>query len=188
MHLIVKTFWKDPLARASMPLEEDRETFKAVLAEQHPFLNDCWATMDGLPLYFQTAGNADIQEHIYIGWTNDHFVTSIFCICPNRTTPIAFFNIPGYVHGSQVAVFGNIYNKLEGVYLLYGAKCCVDSAFGNVSRGYLYKLCQDHLGSDPSTRELRKLDLLKKERGNFGKANSGVGNADVANILPTGER
>jgi hypothetical protein len=103
--------------------------------------------------------------------------------------PIAFFNLPGYVHGSQVAEIGNIYDKLEGVYLLYGATCCVDSAFGNVSRRYCYKSCQDHLGSVPPTRELRKLDLLKKERGNnFCKANSGVGNADVANILSTGER
>ncbi len=43
-----------------------------------------------------------------------------------------------------------------------GAKCCADSAFGNVLRGYLYKSCQDHLGSDAPTRESRKLDLCKK--------------------------
>ncbi len=51
-------------------------------------------------------------------------------------------------------------------------------------RGFLYKLCQDHLGSDAPTCELRKLDLCKKG-GSFGKANSRVGNADVANVVPT---
>jgi hypothetical protein len=71
-------------------------------------------------------------------------------------------NVPRSVHDSQVAEFGNIYNKLEKVYKLYGAKCCVDSAFGNVTRGYLYKSCQDLLGSNAPTLELRKLNLCKK--------------------------
>ena len=40
----------------------------------------------------------------------------------------------GLHHTSQVAEFGNIYDKLEGVFLSTGAKSCVDSAFGNVNR------------------------------------------------------
>jgi hypothetical protein len=73
------------------------------------------------------------------------------------------FQCPRIVHDSQVAELGNIYEKLEGVFLLTGAKCCVDSAFGNVTREFLYKSCQDHLGSSAPTRELRKLDLKKRE-------------------------
>jgi hypothetical protein len=118
--------------------------------------------MDGLKLYLQTTGSADIQEHFYNGGMHDHYVTSIFCFCPNGTIQIAFFNIPGSVHDSQAAEFGNMFNKLEGVYLLSRPKCCVDLAFGNVSRGYLCKLFQDHLGSSAPTRELRKLDLQNK--------------------------
>jgi hypothetical protein len=90
--------------------------------------------------------------------------------------PISFFIIPGSVHDSQVAKFGNIYNKLEEIYYLYGAKCCVDSAFGHVTRGYLYKSCQDLLGSNAPTLELRKLDLIfaKKDRQLWqGKQQSG---------------
>ncbi len=48
MRLIVETFWNNPLARVVMPLAEDIEMFKAAFAEQHPLLNDCWATIDGL--------------------------------------------------------------------------------------------------------------------------------------------
>ena len=43
-----------------------------------------------------------------------------------------------------------------------GEKCCVDSAFSNVSRDYLYKSCQDLLGSSAPTRRERILDLQKK--------------------------
>ena len=43
-----------------------------------------------------------------------------------------------------------------------GAKCCVDSVFNNVSRDYLYKSCQDLLGSSAPTRRERILDLQKK--------------------------
>jgi hypothetical protein len=169
MRIIVKTFRHDPLARVSIPLAEEIEMFKAAFAEQHQLLTDHWATMDGLKLYLQTAGNAYIQEWYYNGWMHDHYVTSILCFCPDGTIPISFFGIPGSVHDSQVTEFRNIYKKLEEVYDLYGAKCCVDLAFGNVTRGYLYKLCQDLLGSSTPTRELRKLDLCKKREATLAR-------------------
>ncbi len=148
MCIIVETFRHDPLARVSVPSVEEIETFKAAFAERHLLLNDFWATIDGLKLYLQTAGNAYIQERFYNGWMHEHYVTSVFCFCLDGTIPISFFNVPGSVHDSQVAKFENIYNKLEEVYHLYGAKCCVDLAFGHVTRGYLYKPCQDLLGSN----------------------------------------
>ncbi len=162
--IIVETFRHNPLARVSIPLVEEIESFKVAFAERYQLLNDCWATMDGLKLYLQTAGVTYIQERFYNGWTHDHYVTSVFCFCPNGMIPISFFNAPESVHDSQVAEFGNIYNKLEEVYHLYGAKCCVDSAFGHVTRGHLYKLCHDLLGSNAPTRELRKLDLCKRRQ------------------------
>jgi hypothetical protein len=162
IRLIVETFQHDPIAGVRIPTAERIETFKDAFAARHPLLNDCWATMDGLKLYLQASGNAEIQERYYNGWTHDHYVTSIFCFCPDGTIPIAFFNVPGSVHDSQVAEFGNIYKKLEDVYLSTGAKCCIDSAFGNVTRDYLYKSCQDLLGSSAETRRERLLDLQKK--------------------------
>ncbi len=65
MRLIAETFWHGPFARVSIPSGEDIELFKAV--EQHPLLTECWATMDGLKLYLQSEGNADIQQCYYNG-------------------------------------------------------------------------------------------------------------------------
>jgi hypothetical protein len=101
---------------------------------------------------------------------HDHYATSVFCFCPNGAIPISFFNVPGSLHdSSQAADFGNIYSKLEGVYVLYGAKYCVDLAFGNMSRRYLHKSCQDYLGSDAPKRELRKLDLCNKRKATLAR-------------------
>ncbi len=69
MRIIVETFRHDPLAEVCIRLAEEIESFKVAFAEQHPLLNDCWATMDGLKLYLQTAGNTYIQERFYNGWT-----------------------------------------------------------------------------------------------------------------------
>jgi hypothetical protein len=92
--------------------------------------------MDGLKLMLEQSGNALIQEQFYNGWMHNHYVMSLICFCLDGTIPIIFCNIPGTVHDSQVADYGDIYNKLELVYLRDGAKCTVDSAFGNVSRDF----------------------------------------------------
>ena len=71
--------------------------------------------MDGLKLYLQQSGNAKIQAHFYNGWTHGHYVTLVFVFCPDGTIPIAFFNVPGSVHDSQVAHWGRVYDELGAV-------------------------------------------------------------------------
>jgi hypothetical protein len=114
--------------------------------------------MDGLKLYLQQAGSTEIQERFYNGLTHDHYVTSVFCFCPDGTIPIAFFNVPCSVHDSQVAELSKIYSKLERVYETTGGKCCVDSAFGNMDRNFLLKLAQDLLGSSAPTHHEQNLE------------------------------
>ena len=58
------------------------------------------------------------------------------CFCPNGTIPIAFKNVPGSVHDSQIADRANVYVKLEEVYNNNGGICVVDSAFRKVKRPY----------------------------------------------------
>jgi hypothetical protein len=164
VRLFVKTFRDNPLARVSIPSAKEIKSFKEAFAAQHPLLTHCWASMDGLKLFLQQSGNAEIQEHYYNGWMHDHYVTSKFCFFPDGTIPIAFFDVPGLVHNSQVAEYGNIYGKLEDVFQLAGAKCCVDLAFGQVNREYLHKLSQDLFDSSALTRQERKLRLRKKGR------------------------
>jgi hypothetical protein len=156
--LLVETFHDDPLARVCLPSPEKINEYKAAFGQRHLLLHDCWATMDGLKLYLQQAGNTEIQERFYNGWTHGHYVTSVFCFCPDGTIPIAFFNVPGSVHDSQVAELGKIYSKLEHVYETTWGKCCVDSAFDNMDRDYLLKLGQDLLGSSAPTRHEHNLE------------------------------
>ncbi len=68
--------------------------------------------------------------------------------------------------------------------MLYGAKCCVDLAFGNVLSGYLYKLCWDHLGLSAPTRELRKLDLWKKREATLVRQTAEWGMLMLQTLLP----
>ena len=82
IRIFVETFQNNPLARVSIPSREEIDSFQAAFAERHPLLNDCWATMDGLKLYLQSAGHADIQEQFYNGWAHDHYVTSVFLLLP----------------------------------------------------------------------------------------------------------
>jgi hypothetical protein len=102
----------------------------------------------------------------------DHYIKSIFCFCPDRTIPIAFFNVPGLVHHSQVAEYGNIYGKLEDVVRSTGAKCCIDLAFGNMNREYLYKLSQGLFASSASTHVRRGNWSYEKKAGNIGATDS----------------
>ncbi len=120
----------------------------------------------------------------YNGWTHDHYVTSVFCFCPNGTIPIAFFNVPGCVHDSQVTEFGKMYDKLEDVYRKTGRKCCVDSAFGSVKRNHLYKSCQDHLGSKAPTRKERKLNLQQKMQATLARQSAEGGMLAMQTSFP----
>jgi hypothetical protein len=162
VHPFVEKFRGDPLARVNIPSAEEIESFKEAFAARHPLLTDCWVTMGSLKLFLQQLGNAIIQECYFNGWTHDHYITSVFCFCPDGTIPIAFFNMPGLVHDSQVAEYRNIYGKLEDVFQSTGAKCCADSAFGNMNRQYLYKLSQDLFGSLAPTCHERKFELRQK--------------------------
>jgi hypothetical protein len=100
IRLPIEIFHDDPLARVCLPSPEEINKYKAAFGERHPLLCDCWATMDGLKLYLQQSGKTEIQERFYNGWTHDHYVTSVFCFCPDGTIPIAFFNVSGSVHDS----------------------------------------------------------------------------------------
>ncbi len=44
---------------------------------------------------------------------HDHYITNVFVFTLDGTIiPMAYFNIPGFVHDSQVAEWGNIYVKI----------------------------------------------------------------------------
>jgi hypothetical protein len=140
--IIVMVLREHPMAKVRIPSSEKIEEYVLMVNQQQPYLSDVWCTMDGFKLMLEQSRDAIIQEQLYYGWMHDHYVTSVMCFCPDGTIPIVFCNIHGAVHDSQVADYGDIYDKLEYVYERDGAKCTVDSAFGNVSRQFLIKLSQ----------------------------------------------
>ena len=141
--VIVMVLRNDQRASVQIPSSEKIEEYKEMVKNRHPFLTDVWCTMDGLKITLEQSGDALIQERFYNGWTHDHYVSSVLCFCPDGTIPIAYINIPGAVHDSQIADYGDIYDKLEMVYQRDGGQCTVDSAFGNVNREFLIKSSQD---------------------------------------------
>jgi hypothetical protein len=95
--------------------------------------------MDGLKLYLEKPDDEDIQNIYYNGWKCDHYVTNVLAFAPDGTVPLCCLNVPGNVHDSQVAEWGNIYNKLEIAYNTCGGKCAVDSAFSRLRFPFLVK-------------------------------------------------
>jgi len=134
--VIIEALKSDSLAKIAIPSNEDIASYKEAVGAIYPLLSDVWSTMDGLKLYLQQSGNAEIQAHFYNGWTHGHYhyLTLVFVFCPDGTIPIAFFfNVPGSVHDSQVAHWGGVCDKLGAMYDEIGGKCTVDSAFGKVN-------------------------------------------------------
>ncbi len=141
--IIVKVLRKDQRAHVRIPSSEKIEEYKEMVRNRHPFLTDVWCTKDGLKITLEQSGDALIQKCFYNGWTHGHYVSSVLCFCPDGTIPIAYVNIPGAVHDSQIADYGDIYDKLETVYQRDGGQCTIDSAFGNVNREFLIKSSQE---------------------------------------------
>jgi hypothetical protein len=147
--IIVRVLRIHPMARVQIPSSGKIEEYMQMVWNRHQLLSDVWCTMDGLKLILeQLSDGALIQEQYYNGWTHDHYVTSVLCFCLNGTIPIAFVNIPGAVHDSQVAKYGDIYDNLKLVYVRDGGKRTIDSAFRNVSRDFLIKSSQELIHID----------------------------------------
>ena len=162
--VVIKVLRNHPMARVKIPSSEKIAEYKGMVCNRHQNLHDVWCTMDGLKITLEQSGDALIQEEYYNGWTHDHYVSSVICFCPDGTIPIVFVNVPGAVHDSQIADYGNIYDKLESVYQRDGAKCTVDSAFGNVTREYLIKSSQEliHIEDHQERRIAREATSMRQ--------------------------
>ena len=112
--MIVEALKSDSLAKIAIPLNEDIASYKDAVGAIYLLLSNVWSTE--LKLYLQQLENSEIQAHFYNGWTHGHYVMLVFIFCPDRTIPIAFFNVPRSMHDSHVAHWGRVYDKLGAVY------------------------------------------------------------------------
>jgi hypothetical protein len=141
--ILVEVLKSEPLAAIRVPNIDDINTYQAAIRRKHPALKGIWCCMDGLRLCLQqAAGDATTQNNFYNGWTHDHYVTSVFVFCPDGTTQICCYNVPGSIHDSKVAEWGDVFPKLSRVFNSAGGKCVVHSAFSLKNYPYLVKSSQ----------------------------------------------
>ena len=139
----------EPDSAIRIPSHDTIREYQAAIRAKHEALDGVWCTMDGLKLYLQQSGDATIQNNFYNGWTHDHYVSAVLVFCPDGTIPIACYNVPGCIHDSTIAEWGNVYKKLENVFNspVHG-KCTVDSAFSKKRSPFLIKSQQADPDSD----------------------------------------
>jgi hypothetical protein len=154
----------DHFARIKVPSDDQIQKYKDAVAVKYPLLCDVWSSMDGIKTPIQQSGSTKTQGYFYNGWKHNHFVTSVFCFCPDGTIPIAHMNLPGATHDSTIADWGDIYNKLESVYDRNGGICCVDSAFRMRNSPFIIKSAQNDMVGAGLTRAEQRIDLLRKQQ------------------------
>ena len=128
--------------------------------------------MDGLKIRIESAPDGIVQSPLYNGWKSDHYITAVLCFAPDGTIPECFYNVPGCIHDSTVADWGNIYTKLTGIYEETGLKFVIDSAFCTVRFPFLIKSLQDYLTTDNNllTHNEHIQDLVtKRETTSIGQ-------------------
>ena len=162
--IIVEVLKNNPLASITIPSAAKVEEYKQLVRDKYPLLTNVWASMDGIKTPIQQASSTKQQSYFYNGWKHNHFVTSVFCFCPDGTIPIAYMNLPGAMHDSTIAEWGGIYDKLAGLYETTGAITCVDSAFRMRNAPYIIKSSQENRIGDGDTDEAVRRDILRKRQ------------------------
>ena len=182
--IIVEVLQDDEYAKIAIPSEEKIRQYSQAIKSLYPCLDDVWASMDGLKTLIQKAGSTQQQAYFYNGWKHNHFVTSVFCFCPDGTIPIAFMNLPGATHDSTIADLGGIYSKLESVFMAYGVRCTVDSAFRVRDAPYLLKSSQNNITGDGATLEEIRHDIAIKRAATSVRQSSEWGMRAIQSSFP----
>ena len=146
--LVIRILHKHPEAKLGIPSDEKIKQYQEAIGSRHKNLKNVWCTMDGLKLLLEQAPDCVIQNNFYNGWTHDHYVTSVFVFCPDGTIPIETYNVPGCIHDSMIADWGEIYEKMSTVYERTGGQVTVDSAFCRANNEFLIKSSQANLDDD----------------------------------------
>jgi len=140
--------------------------------------------MDGMKTPIQQANTTKQQAYFYNGWKHNHYVTSVFCFCPDGTIPIAYMNLPGSMHDSTIADWGQIYDKLENLFQTTGAVTCVDSAFRMKNVPYIIKSSQENRIGDGDTIDEVRRSIIKKRQATSMRQSSEWGMRALQSSFP----
>ena len=136
-----------------MPTDDELDEFVAAIAVKYPALTNCWGAMDGLKLRLERAGDNNMQNNYYNGWTHDHYVSNLFLFSPDGKIRACYINAPGTMHDSSMAKWSGLYDKVDGLYNRRGSKIVVDSAFAADDRPSLYKSFQSNIDNRGNVRQ-----------------------------------
>lgn len=143
--ILVQVLQELDVARVHIPSINYVEEMKALVRRKHPLLHNVWCTMDGLKLMIEASSKEDTQNNFYNGWQHDHYVNAVLCFAPDGTIRACCYNVPGSVHDSTIAEWGDVYAKLGKVFEDCGGQCTVDSAFARKKYDFLVKSGKQNL-------------------------------------------
>ena len=151
--VLIKVLRNVDAAKVKMPSDDDVTTYVNMIQDKYPALTNCWGAMDGLKIGLEAAGDKQTQSRFYNGWKCDHYISNLFLFSPAGRICAAYFNAPGTVHDSTMALMSGIYSKIDEVYVRTGARVVVDSAFSKNSRNSLIKSFASNIDRDGRNRQ-----------------------------------
>ena len=151
--MIVKILLTHEDAVVRLPTADEATLFATMINQKYPLIKNCWGAMDGLKLTLQRAGNETQQNNFYNGWTHEHYVTNLFLFSPDGKIRCSYFNAPGVLHDSTMAIWSSIYDQIETVYRDTGKKVVVDSAFASKKSNAMLKSHQNNVDANGNPRQ-----------------------------------
>ena len=182
--IVVEVLKNNPLATIAIPSPAKITEYKQIVRDKYPALRNVWASMDGMKTPIQQSSSTKEQAYFYNGWKHNHYVTSVFCFCPDGTIPIAYMNLPGSMHNSTIAEWGRIYDKLESLYETTGAITCVDLAFRMKNAPYIIKSSQESRIGEGETLAAVRRDIVRKRQATSMRQSSEWGMRALQSSFP----
>lgn len=149
--ILVKVLKKMDEAKVRLPTNREVRLFQKMIEVKYPKLKNVWGAMDGLKIPLEKAGDNAVQNIFYNGWTGGTYITNLFLFSPDGKIRLAFINAPGSIHDSNMAMLGDVYNKIDAVYESTGGGRIVgDSAFCAKASDAIIKSRQSFFNRDGS--------------------------------------
>ncbi len=176
--IVVEVLKNNPPFSIKVPSPAKVEEYKRLVTNKYPApLTNVWASM-------QQASTTKQQGYFYNGWKHNHFVTSVFCYCPDGTIPIAYMNLPGSMHESTIADWGGIHDKLLLLYEGMGAVTCVNLAFRMRNSPYIIKSLQTNYIGEGNTDAAVQHDIMQKRQATSMRQSSEWGMRALQSSFP----
>ena len=146
-----------PLARVRMPTNAELNGFVAAINSKYPVLTTEWGAMDGLKIKICSCANPVAQNNNYNGWLHGHFRNNLLLFSPDGLVQACYFNAPGTMHDSSMAIWGGVYDKIDAVYQQTGFCVVADSAFARENRNSILPSYQTNLNHQGQMRQHQDL-------------------------------